>query len=43
MKSEDFLVGNPHKSEDFTKDFQDFTDLLKSEDLPNKSEGLMHE
>ena len=33
MKSVDFLVGNPHKSENFIKDFKDFMDLWKSEDL----------
>ena len=34
MKSMDFHAGNPHKSEDFIKDFKDFTDLRKSDDLP---------
>ena len=33
MKSMDFPVGNLHKSEDFIKDFKDFMDLWKSEDL----------
>ena len=33
MKSMDFPVGNPHKSEDFIKDFKDFMDLWKSKDL----------
>ena len=33
MKSVDFLAGNLHKSEDFIKDFKDFTDLWKSKDL----------
>ena len=33
MKSMDFLAGNPHKSEDFIKDFKDFMDLWKSKDL----------
>ena len=33
MKSMDLLAGNPHKSEDFIKDFRDFMDLLKSKDL----------
>ena len=37
MKSMDFLAGNLHKSEDFIKDFikdfKDFMDLWKSDDL----------
>ena len=40
MKSVDFTVRNPHVSVDFTEDFKDFTDLMKHEDLPDKSEDL---
>ena len=41
MKSVDFPAGNPHKSEDFIKDFMDFTDLWKSEGFMDKSEELI--
>ena len=33
MKSVDLSNGNLHKSVDFTDDFKDFMDLMKSEDL----------